>query len=269
MLKLVTLCFFIALGFKLSAQKIELKLTDSIIGEIDYFYVDNIGNIYLSNQDIMFKLDSKKYDTLFSSSLKSITPQYIEASKNFRVLIFDKDRSTIQFLDNTLSSFSDDLNLFNLDLVQPILVCESFNGNAFWILDAGTLRLLKVNDKFEVINQIDNLSFLKEMDELPTKMMEYNDKLYLFIPNQKILVFDAFGTFLKSYPFKYDDFSVHKNLILAYKKSYFDFISLPFFDLKFSYLFDLNPVKAFQVSVQKLYVLNNSGIFIYQITSKN
>ena len=191
------ICLYQILAF---GQTVSLVKLDSLQGQIDHFYVDNIGNVYITNLDVVIKLNAD-LDTMFSSSLKSVTPQYIEASKSFRVLTFDPDRGVIQFLDNTLSGLSDELNLFDLDVVQPILVCESFNGNAIWVLDAGTLRLLKINEKFEIISQVDNLSFLNEFSGMPSQMLEYNDKLYLLMPDEKILVFDAFGTYLKSLSF--------------------------------------------------------------------
>ncbi len=250
------------------AQTISFKLLDSIHGSIDEFSVDNIGNLYLTNQDVIVKLNAE-HDTMFSASLKSITPQYIQASKSFRILTFDKDRSTIQFLDNTLSDLSGELDLFDLDVVRPILVCESFNGNSFWVLDAGSLRLLKVNEKMEVISQVDNLSFLNNSEKLPTKMLEYNDRLYILIPNERIMVFDVFGSYIRDFEFKSNDFSIQKNTILNYVSGQFNFFSLSDWRYKLSHPFNLSQVDSFQFSNNMLYINTPTALLIYQISVKN
>ena len=253
--------------FKLNAQQIELVFEDSIHGEFDFFSIDNMDNIYLTNQDVIVKLNQKK-DTTFSASLKSIFPHYIEASKNFRVLIFDKDRSVVKFLDNTLSDLTGELNLFDLDLVQPILVCESFNGNSFWIFDAGTLKLLKVNEKFEIITQINNLTFLNEAGKLPTQMIEHNDQLYILLPDEKVLIFDAFGTLIKSVPYKGDNLSVKQNTIIHYVYPYFDFLTLPFLDSNKISWQGTKAIESYQVNHNKLYVQTKSSLQIYRILQK-
>ncbi len=258
---LVLVCLFRAVSM---AQTVKVDVLDSISGSIDHFSVDNMGNVYLTNNDVIVKLNAK-HDTLFSASLKSMTPQFIQSTKNFRILLFDQDRSVIQFLDNTLTDLSGDMNLFELDVVRPILVCESFNGNAFWVLDAGTLRLLKVNDKFEVVSQIDNLSFLNASGVLPTKMLEYNDRLYILVPGEKLMVFDVFGSFLKAIPLKSHHFSIQKNTMMIYDGAFFNLWSLHDLYHQVSKILAVDSVVSYQYINHRLYVQGKTGIRIYQI----
>ncbi len=244
-----------------NSQEIVIHKKDSIQGSFDCFSVDNFGNIYLVNKDVLYKL-GPKLDTLFKTSFKTHFPQYIEASKNFRVLTFDQDRGLIQFYDNTLTPMSTVINLFDLDLIQPILVCESFNGNGFWVLDAGTLRLLKINDKFEVVTRIENLSFMSQSKKYPTQMFEYNDQLYLVTANEHIMVFDAFGTFIKKWAINSDLLDVFQNNIIAYVSPNFIFSKAVFEGEIKKTVWHLNQLNAFKVRQQKIYALTESKFYI-------
>lgn len=172
--------------------------TDTIKGQYDQFSVDNLGRIYLTQEDVIIQFN-KELDTLFSASLKSIRPSSIESSKSFRTLLFDQERSIIQFLDNTLTDIHGDIDLVNQDIQQPVLVCESFGGNTIWILDAASLRLIKMNEKLEKVIITENLVSIFDETTLPSKMMEVNDLLYVMIPNKGVALFDVFGTFMELY----------------------------------------------------------------------
>ena len=200
MLKVLSI-FFILITANLFAQDRIFVPTDTIKGQFDQFSVDNLGRIYLTHEDVIVQFD-KNLDTLFTASLKSIRPSSIESSKSFRTLLFDQDRSIIQFLDNTLTDIHGDIDLVNQDIQQPILVCESFGGNTIWILDAASLRLIKMNEKLEKVVITENLISIFDETTLPSKMMEVNDLLYVMIPDKGVALFDVFGTFMSLYECK-------------------------------------------------------------------
>ena len=170
--------------------------TKHISGKFNAFSVDNFGRIYLVEDDIVVQL-SKEYDTIFTTSLKTFFPYSIESRKSFRSLLFDIDRSTILFLDNTLTNIQGDIDLVQLNIQQPVLACESFNGNTFWVLDAANMRLVRLNDKLEFINQTENLIHLFDSANEPAQMLESNDFVYILVPEKGVAVFDVFGTFIK------------------------------------------------------------------------
>lgn len=259
--KLAYIFFIACLAWSLSskAQLIEIQEVDSMNGSFTAFSVDNLGNIYLSEQDVITKL-SPSFDTLFSTSLKAHFPSYIEAVKNFRILTFDQERGIVQFFDNTLTPLTDDLNLYDLNLVQPILVCESFNGNTFWVLDAGTLRLLKVNEQFKVTTEIENLSFLSDNTTLPTQMFEYNDMLYILKPNEYVMVFDAFGTFIQRLSLKSNWISIYQNAILQYQFPQFKFMNKLNTEGQLACSWAVKNMKSFFISSKFLYVLTENGL---------
>lgn len=177
--------------------------SDSIVGKYDHFSVDNLGRIYTVQSDVLVQF-SANLDTLFTASLKSFRPSSIESTKSFRTLLFDDERSLIKFLDNTLTDHHEDIDLINLDIQQPLLVCESFVGNGFWVLDVASSRLVKIDQNFNQILVTENvLSFIQNQSksaDLPIQMKESNDYLFIAVPKLGVLIFDAFGTYVNTYP---------------------------------------------------------------------
>lgn len=189
------------------SQKIRFVPEDSLIGHYDRFSVDNFGRIYAVQNDVIIQF-SKELDTLFTGSLKAIRPTSIESSKSFRTLLFDRDRSVILFLDNTLTNIHGEIDLVLQGIQQPILVCESFAGNTIWILDADNLRLIKMNEKLEKVLVTENLTTIFDGEDYPSQMQELNDVLYVLIPGKGIAQFDVFGTYIGLYPCKASSFDV-------------------------------------------------------------
>lgn len=250
----------LSIGLSTRGQVIEITKVDSIQGEFSALTVDNLGNIYLSKNDVITKLNSK-LDTLFSTSLKAHFPAFIQAVKNFRVLTFDQDRGIVQFFDNTLTPLTSDLNLYDLNMVQPILVCESFNGNSFWAVDAGTLRLLKISENFKIITEVENLSFLSNHNDWPTQMFEHNDLLYLVTPNKHVMVFDAFGTLINKLPLQVNWLSIYQNAILQYNFPVFQFVNLLNLETELACNWGVSDVKTFEINNKYLYVLTENTFY--------
>jgi hypothetical protein len=242
-------------------------LIDSLKINIDLFSVDNFGYIYTANNDVLVKYNYD-LDTFFSSSLKTFFPTSLEVSKSFRVLLFDKERGAVRFLDNTLTPIEGEINLSDIDVLQPGLVCESFNGNSFWVLDEENMQLLKVNQNLEILFKIENLNFLFQKGGLPTLMREYNDVLYIYFPHKGIATFDVFGTLLNYYDLKAQWVQLFDEYIVTLNKIQLTFFKPPLLDKINQLKLTHNNYKKFQISNGKLYLNNNKGIYIYEIATK-
>jgi hypothetical protein len=242
-------------------QGIKFETTDSLMGNYDHFSVDNFGRIYATSNDIV-RVFSKNLDTLFTSSLKSIRPSSIESSKSFRTLLFDQERSVIQFLDNTGTAIQDEIDLVNLDIQQPILVCESFGGNTIWILDAGNLRLIKINDKLETVLITENLTAIFDGDNLPIQMKEVNDYLLVLIPGKGVARFDVFGTFMDIYPCQAKSIDAMGNYLFIRTDTSLEIIPLSGL-LEPEYVYDIaEDVLDFVYTNHNVYFKKKTGLFI-------
>jgi len=251
----------------INSQAQSLKLVDSLKVNVDLFSVDNFGYIYTANKDVLVKY-SYDLDTFFSASLKTFFPTSLEVSKSFRVLLFDKERGVVRFLDNTLTPIEGEINLSDLDIFQPGLVCESFNGNSFWVMDEENMQLLKVNQNLEIVFKVENLNFLFQKGGIPTFMREYNDVLYIYFPNKGVATFDVFGTLLNFYDIKAQWVQLFEEYIVTLNQNELSFYQSPLLDKINQLKLAHSNYKKFQISNGKLYLNNNQGIFIYELQSK-
>lgn len=249
------------------AQKFELLITDSIPGKFDVFSVDNLGRISLVSQDVIVQYNSD-LSKLFTASLKTIRPTSIESSKSFRTLLFDQDRSVVQFLDNTLTNLYGDIDLVNLDIQQPILVCESFSGNNFWVLDAASLRLIKLDEKLNQVSITENLVDIFDDISMPTQMKESNDYLYIMIPDRGVALFDIFGTFMKLYPCKPTNIDAIDGYLLVQSENSLEVIKTKkLIETSENYTLP-DGVKDFVYTHKCIYLLTDKGLMIGEFKAK-
>ena len=245
-------------------ETLQLTFLDSLHGQFSSFSVDNFGNIYTTNKDVVVKHNSN-LDTLFSSSLKSLLPTTIESSKSFRVLLFDKERGVVSFLDNTLTDVKGDIDLADLDVLQTVLVCESFNGNSFWVLDEGGQQLLKVNQNLDIITRVDNLNFLFKDRASPIQMFEHNDELVIHFPDAGVATFDVFGTYLHFYPVSTQCVDLKHDYLFALQNQSIQVFGLPLMDDVATLTLPKVKIKSFKIINQKLYLHTDSSLLIYSV----
>lgn len=259
--KHVILIFFCVIALQGRSQQFQFEVSDSITGNFSAFSVDNFGRIALVHNDVIISF-SAQLDTLFSTSLKSFRPTTVESSKSFRTLVFDQERSVIHFLDNTMTDIHGEIDLVNLDIQQPWLVCESFGGNTIWVFDAGSMRLIRLNENLEKIMITENLATVFTNGNLPVKMMEAHDRLFTLVPDMGVVTFDVFGTYITTYPCEAVTFDVFNNYLIVLEKDQIRAISLQF---------DGNPdqffpvpagVIQFKFTQDRIYFLTAQGLMI-------
>jgi hypothetical protein len=243
------------------AQQFKFEASDSIPGNFSAFAVDNFGRIALVHQDVILSF-SNQLDTLFSTSLKSFRPTTVESSKSFRTLVFDQERSVIHFLDNTMTDIHGEIDLVNLDIMQPWLVCESFGGNTIWVFDSGAMRLIRLNENLEKIMIIENLVNVFTSGTLPLRMMEAHDRLFMLVPDMGVVTFDVFGTYITTYPCTAKTFDVFNNYLIVQEGQHVHVIPLQL-DGREEQLF---PVPAdviqFKFTNDKIYFLTPRGLLV-------
>lgn len=261
MLKTGLIFIFINAIVCFSQEKIFVP-TDTIQGNFDNFSVDNFGRIYLTKEDVIEQFIISTKQPIYSTSLKTLRPTSIESSKSFRTLIFDQERAVVYFFDNTLTDLNGEINLFDVGVQQPWLVCESFGGNTFWVLDGGVMQLMKLNRELNVVTQTDNLVNLFGYDEQPSQMIEHNDFLYILIPNKGVAIFDVFGTFIKMYPTTAQTIGAFGNYLLLRSNNTIEAVSnKSFLETDFTYNIPPNTT-AFYFSTNAVYFLTNEGLIV-------
>lgn len=176
-------------------------LIKTIPANATFITTDNLGNLYLVANNELKKYDNdgnllKTYSNKSSGKL-----DFADVSDPLKILLYYKDFRKILFLDNTLSPTNDPILLDNLGIMQPNLVCNSYE-NGFWIYDQQDFQLLRIDKNLKVSNQSGNIAQLTGQGINPNYLAESSNMVYLNDAENGILLFDKFGTYSKTIPIK-------------------------------------------------------------------
>lgn len=139
-----------------------------------------------------------KVDCSYSNNVLGIISS-VDVSNPQKILVYFKDFTKILILDNTLSPTSDVIDLTQLELDETNLVCRSYNDGV-WYYDPVRFELIRKNQELETTNTSGNLANLLSKNIQANFLVEYNNKLYLNDVENGILVFDNYGTYMKTIP---------------------------------------------------------------------
>jgi hypothetical protein len=162
--------------------------------------VDNLGDVYvLANQDIIkYRSNGQFYRSYSNKSLGNISR--IDASNPLKTLVFYRDLSRLVFIDNTLSEQQENVYLERFEREFASLACTSNDDNGFWLFDPVSFSLTRYNQKMNVKAEVLNINQLTGKTINPVWMTERGNRLYLVDSKNGILLFDIFGTYLKTIP---------------------------------------------------------------------
>ena len=169
--------------------------------ESDQIYTDNLENLYLVKDYTLYKYSPAgnllfTYSDNFMGKISSIS-----IGEGLKVLVYYRDNGQLAVLDNTLSQIAAPVNLNFNNLGTTILATTSVQ-NSFWFYDPIGGAIIRTTNTINVIFNSGNLSQLLNYQINPNFMVEYSNKLYLNDPDIGIMVFDIFGTYLKTLPIK-------------------------------------------------------------------
>lgn len=188
----------------------------SIEGDVDFIRVDNLLNVYRIYQSEVTKFDDKG-KLLFRYSDKQLgTIGSIDVSYPLRPLLLYPGLNYVVLLDNTLSNYRGSINLLDYDIGLAILACASVQ-NHFWIYDSMRFSLIRTNENFKPVSSTGNLSQILGVEMSPEGITEYSNKVYLNNPKTGILIFDIYGTYIKTIPITdIEDFQVFEHEIVYF-----------------------------------------------------
>lgn len=175
--------------------------------------VDNLGNVYIIQNDRILKFDAKGEQKFSFSYKNSGEISSVDVTDPLRILVFYKNFGQLFCLDNTLSITNGPVSLFNKDVINPILVCNS-SEKGFWIYDLQGFTLLKFDVNLQLVMRISDLPTLLESNFDPVYMINTNSFLYITDPKQGVFIFDQYGSLYKKLHFKnVNFFDVYDNAL--------------------------------------------------------
>lgn len=190
------------------------NVSGEIIGTFHYFTTDELGNVYAIDDDFeIIKYTAAGKETYRYSNTRLDRPTFIDATDPFNIMVFYPDYQTIILLDRTMTETAN-LNLSDFDFFNVNAVALS-GDNKLWVYDELNFRLKKINRNGEAIQTSDDFSLFLKEDFKPNYITEREQTVFVNDPEIGILVFDAFGQYMKTIDFKgLDEFQIFRNLLI-------------------------------------------------------
>jgi hypothetical protein len=210
----------IALLFQTSTPLFEIP------GETELIYTDNLGFLYLTKDFNLYKYSSSgallfTYSDNYLGKISSIS-----IGEGLKILVYYKENAQMIVLDNTLSQLSEPINL-NFNNLGTATLATSSVQNSFWFFEPLQGELVRTTNTINIIFRSGNLDQMLNYHINPNFMIEFNNNLYLNDPEIGVLVFDIFGTYLKTIPIMgLENFQVSENGLYFYREDhlfYYDF----------------------------------------------
>jgi len=198
---LVTLIIFG--NFLLHAQNPweKLSLVNTIEIQAQLISTDKLGNLYAATNQEIFKYDSNG-KLLQKNSIKSFGDlSTLDVSNPMKILAFYKDYNKVVFIDNMLASSGSNIDLSAVGFDQATLVCSS-HDNGIWVYNTLNFELVRMDPSLKITHQSGNIAQLTGNAIKPSALFETNNKVYLCDTTFGVLIFDVFGTFIKTIPMK-------------------------------------------------------------------
>lgn len=262
-LKILFFLFFFSCNYFVVADS--LTVVKKIEKSISFFTTDNLGNCYLVDETGLYKYDLQ--GTLLSSftEKKYGSIQYVDATDPLKVLVFNKDFSSVVLLDAKLS-VQNSFNLHDLNIQQPLLICMS-RHDGFWVFDKQTNQLKKFNFALQLIFESSDISQLMSTEISPEFLIESEKWLWLNNPAVGVLIFDMFGSYLKTLESKDSnitaDFQVNDDKVLFSTGNTFKEINQTTFITKEITYKELEGAIKMRLEQNRIYVLKIKSFEIY------
>ncbi|GEM_PF-787804 len=219
------------------------------------FWVDGLDNYYFltrSRELVKYDVTGKWVGNHRNQVLGSL--KQADVTNPLQLLLFYPETSVLLQLDNMLYT-TNKFEVGKLNLSENSLVCRSFDNN-IWLYDARAFKLRKLANDLRVVVEGEWLQNKIETQLAPTDLTESGEQLYLTDPEQGILVFDLYGSYLKTLPILHQtQLTVHDGKLYYAQGGqlyYYDTLSLQHHPISLP-----ATVKPIQFRV------NNSGLWVF------
>lgn len=270
-MRITIIAFFLSLFFmtshSMSAQVDSIQeVHGKILGKAHFYTTDRLCNIYLINDNYeILKYTPEGIESYRYSNNRLDRPTFIDATDPFNILVFYPDYQTIILLDRTMTHTAT-LNFSDFDFFDVNAVAFS-SDNKLWVYDELNFRLKKIDRNGKTLQESDDLSLLLDSDFKPNFIVERELKVFVNDPDIGILVFDAFGQYVKRLDFRgLTDFQVSRNLLIFRdedkKAQIFHLSSLLTSPAK---LLSNVPTGKIQYQTGFLYAQDEEGVFVFKL----
>jgi len=261
--KIVVIIFCFAL--KTNAQELKLENVGTVKVSGNYMTADNLGYIYIVNGSTLQKFDTNGIILFTYTELSDGKISGIDVSDPLKIMIFNSDFGKIKFLDNKLSLKKDFILLSDLGYQNATLACLSYE-NGFWLYDPMSNQIVRFQSNLKQSQSSESINNIAQLEIAPVFMCEINNTLYLYDPNNGILMFDRYATYMHLWPFKeIHSFQVFPSQLLLGGKNEVRFFDIKTFEESAISIPEEEEIINAVWNNQRLYILTKTSLNIYKI----
>ena len=240
-----------------------LSLIKTIPIEAKDIQTDRLGNLYIvskTNQLYKYGANGKLLSTLNYKYLGNIT--HVDATNPMEIYVFYKELNLVVFLDNNLA-YRGEMKLGDFGISQAAAICRSFD-NGIWVFDLGDLQLKKMDKNGENLQTTGNIRQYVTQPSAVSFLYDNNDKVFVNDSANGVLVFNIFGTYVKTLPIKgCTEIKVIEDVVYFWQSRELKKYRLKSFDTQVFTLPDAADIKDVSIEKDRVYLLKSSEVSIY------
>lgn len=167
----------------------------SIGGIYSDFTIDNLGNLYLVNQNGQVKKLTAAGDSVavFNNVRQYGKIYWMDVTNPLKLLLYFKDFGTILILDRFLNTRAT-VDLRKQQLFQVRAIGQSYDNN-IWVFDELENKLKRIGEDGRVLDQSTDFRLLFDSTPSPQVIIDQNRQLYLYDSTKGVYLFDYYGAF--------------------------------------------------------------------------
>lgn len=249
----------------LFAQEPVFKLQRVLPGNYADLSVDNLGNLFVINENGQLKKYSATGDSIavFNNLRKYGKLSSMDVSNPLKVLLYYKEFQTIVILDRFLGTRAT-VDLRRSGIFQVKCIAQSYDNN-IWIFDELESKLKKIGDDGRVIDQSTDFRMLFDSVPSPGWIIDQDKQLYLYDAGKGVYIFDYYGGFKKRIALTgWTDFAVINRSVFGRNNKFFYRYEPGTLDLKqFPLPPEMMAARKVVFGPAALYMLDENGINVY------
>jgi hypothetical protein len=263
---LTLLCFCASVATNAQSDS-AFQYLKTIKGNFSYFNVDNLDNIYLiSNSNQLKKLTATGDSVAVFNDVKRYgNPSSIDVSNPLKVLLYYKNYSTVVVLDRLLT-VRNTINFRKQNIFYVNSICLSYDNN-IWLFDEEDYKLKKIDEEGKLLQETTGWRLLFDSVPSPVRIIDKNNFIYLYDPEKGFYIFDYYGSFKNKLSFlNWANVEVNGTTMYGFSNNTlysYELKSLNLKEYKLPGFF--SKAAAVKVMNGKVYLLNESGIDVYQM----
>ncbi len=247
------------------------KLNKNIPGEITYFNVDNLDNIYLVNNYNQLKKLNSNGDSVgvFNDVRKYGKLFYIDVTNPLKLLLYYQNFATVVVLDRFLM-VRNVINLRKQNIFNVKAIATSYDNN-IWVFDEGDAKLKKIGENGDLLSETVDCRLIFDTIPSPSQIIDEGGFVNMYDTAKGFFIFDSYGALKSKLPFTHwKNVEVFNKTLYGFTDNLLHEYQPGTLNLK-DYLLPAKFSDAIQIKAvnNKIYLLSEAGLEQFLINSVN